>query len=226
MLSVSGVVLALMAAVAPVAIDRAGSALRGGADAPSPVVASAEETRAILGSVLAQKPAGGRVPAPPKAGQPPQAEPARILILTDRSQCFAPQGEAEAKTSCLSAMADSLLAAELDASMPRKLREELLLANREPHPLLLAGIRGTQVESEANIERAFAGGWWDDFYRKYPGASGIVRIGRPVLTKDRQQALIYVAHSCGGLCGKGMVYLLSRSGAGWSIVQEQMLWIS
>ncbi|MGA7296434.1 MAG: hypothetical protein WBW92_02840, partial [Rhodanobacteraceae bacterium] len=66
----------------------------------------------------------------------------------------------------------------------------------------------------------------DDFYKRYPATSGFVRVSQSVLTKDRQQALIYVAHYCGGLCGTGTVLLLKRSGSTWRIVKKEMLWIS
>ena len=217
--------LALLATVAigtlP-AFHWAKAGLRSMAERPDPIVATPEETRAILGAVLERMKLIGAPPPPPEPGEAPRPELKRILVLADQSLCLAET----TKPGCVSEFADDLLISELDAFAPRKLRLELVAANQAPQHLDLRGIPATKVVSSSEIQKIFKGGWWDDFYKRYPATSGFVRVSQSVLTKDRQQALIYVAHYCGGLCGTGTVLLLKRSGSTWRIVKKEMLWIS
>ncbi len=189
----------------------------------APVVATPEETRAILGAVLDRMKFVGVPPPPPRDGDPPRPEPQRILILADQSLCFSNK---DPVPNCASEPADWILIPELDSIAPRKLRQELILANQTPSQLYLSGIPKTKVAGSSDIQKIFANGWWNDFYKKYPGTSGFARITNPVLTKDRSQALIYISQHCDGLCGTGTVLLLVRLGSSWRIIKEEMVWIS
>ena len=40
------------------------------------------------------------------------------------------------------------------------------------------------------------------------------------------QAIVYVANTCGGLCGKGYYVLLTESSGSWKIERDLMLWVS
>lgn len=217
--------LAVLATVAIGALPAAHwvkAELRNRAERPDPIIATPEETRAILGVVLERMQFVGVPPPPPEPGEPPRPESKRILILADRSLCF---GKA-LEPGCAPDFPGRLLIPELDALAPRKLRLELVAANQTPHSLDLSSIPGTTVVRSSEIQQIFESGWWDDFYKRYPGTSGFARISQPVLTKDRRQALIYVAHRCDGLCGTGTIHLLARSGSSWRIVKEEMLWVS
>lgn len=102
-----------------------------------------------------------------------------------------------------------------------------MLANRSMHRLALDGIPRTQPIDAAALDKILAGDdWWDDFYSRYPGTAGFVAVSLPVLSEDRQQALIYVAHSCDGLCGAGNLFVLQRTAGGWRIIADEMMWIS
>jgi hypothetical protein len=65
---------------------------------------------------------------------------------------------------------------------------------------------------------------WEDFYRKYPKAGGIVRMSRLFLEKDKTKGLIYISISKGGLNGVG--YLVYFDLSGNRIIKKQKLWIS
>ncbi|WP_313914047.1 hypothetical protein, partial [Tahibacter sp.] len=58
------------------------------------------------------------------------------------------------------------------------------------------------------------------------GIAGQLQVTVPVLTVDRQQALVYVAHRCDGLCGSGTLFLMQRSASGWRVEKRMVLWIS
>ena len=199
--------------------------LRHIADAPKPIVATSEETRAILATVLERKKFAGVPPPPPEPGrQAPHSVPPRTLILGDQSLCIS---EVTATSSCEPELTDSLLNPQLGSIAPEKLRKELAIANQQIHPLSLEGIPQTKVVSTRAIEQIFSNnGWWPDFYSKYPGTAGFARISIPVLTADKQQALIYISFHCDGLCGTGTLLLLERLGTGWRVTKEALLWIS
>lgn len=81
--------------------------------------------------------------------------------------------------------------------------------------------------SKKKLNRVFEkGGWWDEFYEKYPGSSGIIEFSRPGYSTDGRQALIYVSRTSGGLAGSGYLVLLELKDRKWVIVGEMQQWIS
>jgi hypothetical protein len=217
------VLLCAVAICAPLAFNMIKVELRHRAERPDPVVATSDETRAILTAVLDQMDFVGIPPPPPEDGEQPRPETKRDLILADESLCFSASIK---RPDCELDEKGRILVPELDRFAPRKLREELLLANQEKHSLELPGIPGTKMVPAADIQRIFKAGWWSDFYKKYPDTSGFAEVSRPVLSEDRQQALVYIAHHCDGVCGTGTILLLAREGSEWRVVKQEMLWIS
>lgn len=67
---------------------------------------------------------------------------------------------------------------------------------------------------------------WRSFYDKYPGSPGIISLSRVGFNADRKQAIVYVANSCGGLCGKGYYVLVTKDSGDWRIERDLMLWVS
>lgn len=192
------------------------------AEQPRPVLATPEETRAILQIVLVPVQYPG-VPPPPGPESPNRVPVLRTLILSDRSLCFSREPSA---TKCGEAEA-LLVSPELDPIASRKFREELVLANASAHALALDGIPGTRVVAHAEIDRILAtDGWWHTFYQRFPDTAGVARISRPVLSPDRARALIVVSHQCDGLCGMTSIHLLYRSGTGWHIASDVVLRVS
>ena len=70
------------------------------------------------------------------------------------------------------------------------------------------------------------GGWWPEFYRRYPKSAGYWQFSRPGYNTARDEAVLYVSHSCGGLCGTGHLYLLSKQDGKWTVKNRVMLWIA
>lgn len=217
--------LAILAAVAMAAVSPVHGVeakLRNDGDMPSPVIATPDEMHAIVSAVVEHMKFEGAPLPPPGLGEPPRLAPKPILVVVDRSLCFA----VATKPDCGWESTEDLLIPELDAVAPREFRAELVAANQEPHLLDLEGIPHTKVARSSDIERISAKGWWRDFYNQFPDSAGLARISQPVLAKDRMQALIFVAHYCGGLCGTGTILLLNRTGTDWQVIKKQMLWIS
>jgi len=67
---------------------------------------------------------------------------------------------------------------------------------------------------------------WQSFYERYPGAAGQIRLSRVGLDEQGTHALVYVNHSCGGLCGDGGMVLLERRGDRWVVLKYAVMWVS
>lgn len=85
-----------------------------------------------------------------------------------------------------------------------------------------------QIVTRAEIDALFKKGHdgWEKFYKKYPNAGGFWEFSRPGFNKDSTEAVLYVGHHCGWLCGTGHLYLVRKDGDKWKVVNRVMLWIS
>jgi hypothetical protein len=81
---------------------------------------------------------------------------------------------------------------------------------------------------EKELDRIFSNGpaGWPKFYNKYPKSSGYVGFSRVGFSKAGDQAVVYVSHGCGGLCGSGNYVLLVKTNNAWTVKQKMMAWIS
>jgi hypothetical protein len=69
-------------------------------------------------------------------------------------------------------------------------------------------------------------GGWKDFYKKYPKSSGYWNFSPVGYDAAGTEALVYVGHHCGGLCGTGHMVLLTKENGHWIVKNRVMLWIS
>ena len=67
---------------------------------------------------------------------------------------------------------------------------------------------------------------WKTLEEKYPRASGFIRLAGVGFNPERDEALTYVEHGCGELCGTGTYVLLRKSTKGWKVEKTVMLWIA
>jgi hypothetical protein len=67
---------------------------------------------------------------------------------------------------------------------------------------------------------------WEGFYRAYPSAPGLFKLSRVGFNADKSQALLFVAHSCGLLCGEGSYFVLVKKDGEWKVVKELTTWVS
>lgn len=67
---------------------------------------------------------------------------------------------------------------------------------------------------------------WKEFYERYPNSPGMISLSRVGFNSDKDQALVYVGNSCGGLCGKGYYVMLMKSDRVWKVQKEMLLWVS
>jgi hypothetical protein len=77
----------------------------------------------------------------------------------------------------------------------------------------------TLVDS-STIDRLFRHGseGWDSFYKRYPESGGYLTLSPVGFNKDKTQAIVYIASSCGSLCGRWGFHLLERVQGNWKEV--------
>jgi len=70
------------------------------------------------------------------------------------------------------------------------------------------------------------GDGWLIYYRRFPGAQGILTFSRGGFRADGTQALFYWSNRCEGLCGTGMYVVLEKRNDRWVIAKEIEMWVS
>lgn len=229
-LALSGVIAGLIvsAGSAPIVLYQLEQVRVERANRPDPHPATVTEQREILRALLKENRYLGVPPPPPKPGERWEQPKPRPVVLASSSVFFCrATPDPKPNRACIHSHVEEALGDRtLDTKIPVKLRLELVAGNRTsvpiPDPRTQALYRPL-----SEVERALAGpDWWHDFYRVFPGTAGLLQASRAVLSDDRTHALIYVAHTCDGLCGTGAVYELAKDGAGWRVIDGMLLWMS
>jgi hypothetical protein len=83
-----------------------------------------------------------------------------------------------------------------------------------------------KLVEHAKLEQIFKKGGWEEFYRKYPNAAGFWDFSHPGYNEARTEAVLYVGHSCGDLCGTGHLFFVAKETGQWKVKNRLMLWIS
>jgi hypothetical protein len=83
-----------------------------------------------------------------------------------------------------------------------------------------------KVIAQAEMDKAFKGGGWGAFYKRYPQSGGYWIFSRPGYNAEGNEAVLAVSHWCGELCGTGHLYLLTKQNGQWTVQNRLMLWIS
>ena len=191
----------------------------------SPTSVTPLEFQSILFAVLEHSRLYGVPPPPPEAGGGHSAHIRKPVVLENETVAIC----VAAGTPGCKSMEDTemFLFPGADPKIPKQLRRELIAANLASVKFECPTSEWVQCASSEDISSIFTnGGWWSDFYRKYPTTAGVMKVTNPVLSHDGKSALIYVAYQCDGLCGAGSLVMLSRVGAAWVVWREEELWIS
>ena len=67
---------------------------------------------------------------------------------------------------------------------------------------------------------------FEEFYRRYPKSPGFITLSRVGFNHAKTQALLYIGHLCGGLCGSGQFFLLVKERNSWKIQYAATTWVS
>lgn len=100
--------------------------------------------------------------------------------------------------------------------------DNYLLRNKTPETLKVSNLGIHYVL----VKNGDLHGSWFKFYAKYPNSPGIVYLSKVGFNARHDQAFLYAARSCGGLCGAGEYVLLAKVNGKWEVRQEQELWVS
>jgi hypothetical protein len=103
--------------------------------------------------------------------------------------------------------------------------DDYLLRNETPAQLKIWN-PGVNYVLAANSDLPVSANFWGEFDERFPNSSGILSFSNVGFNQQYNQALVYVAHSCGGLCGEGDFVLLRKVNGKWEILNEQNMWIS
>jgi hypothetical protein len=130
---------------------------------------------------------------------------------------------------------DSHGQALLDSDVVRLLKERNRSGAMMPGDANFACLRRTDSEE---IDEAFGanrgnaatrpsrGADWTAFYKAFRGSKGVVSMSLPAYSNARHQATVYLSHTCGRLCGQGILYVLKRNDDSWVLIKTVSLWIS
>lgn len=67
---------------------------------------------------------------------------------------------------------------------------------------------------------------WCKYFEDYPNSSGFISFSRVGFNPEGSQALVYVIHGCGGLCGTSGYMVLKKQEGEWMIQKSMAVWIS
>jgi hypothetical protein len=70
------------------------------------------------------------------------------------------------------------------------------------------------------------GNFWEAFYKRYPTATGLIRLGAVAVQPATSQVLAYCGRQSAPLGGEGHLFLVSRSASGWAVTARRLLWES
>jgi len=65
-----------------------------------------------------------------------------------------------------------------------------------------------------------------DFQTRFPNNFGYFVVSHAGLNLGKTEAILYVDHFCGGLCGSGGYFLMRKLGGVWRVVDQHVTWIS
>ena len=70
------------------------------------------------------------------------------------------------------------------------------------------------------LKAIFSGGWWPDFFRRYPKAQGLLKLSRVGFNQAGDRALLYIRNQWGGKSGLGGFVFLSLKGSQWVVTEK------
>jgi hypothetical protein len=65
-----------------------------------------------------------------------------------------------------------------------------------------------------------------NFEARFPNNFGYFVVSHVGLNPGKTEAILYVDHFCGGLCGSGGYYLMRNVNGVWHVVDQHVIWIS
>lgn len=80
--------------------------------------------------------------------------------------------------------------------------------------------------SKALFDGVTPGAGWEKFFKRFPGAPGLLRLSHVGFDDTLSHALVYVEHECGAECGTGHLFHLSLvTGGAWQVQGGVTVWM-
>jgi hypothetical protein len=76
------------------------------------------------------------------------------------------------------------------------------------------------------VNRSDLGAKVGDFEARFPDNFGFFVVSHVGLNLNKTEALLYLDHFCGGLCGGGDYVLMRKVNSAWHVVERHMTWVS
>lgn len=174
-----------------------------------------DEEYAVYSAVIADMFAGGKVTFDTQAK-------VKVLVIKDHTVSDSLRADVESQ--------DWKYLKQHFPSVSQAAIDDFVAKNKEAHLLKDAfdiELNHTMVGKD-EIDRMFQGGpgGWEEFYKRFPSSGGFVGVSRAGFNPEMNQALVYVEHGCGGLCGTGHYVLLEKNDGKWKAAKKFMAWIS
>lgn len=147
----------------------------------------------------------------------------RIVLLSQTSGGF-PPGMAASTSFGANARKDLLDTAAADTKSDFQTKAGLqcdVPTNIEPRERI---VFVTPNQMDALFPKG--AGDWGAFGKKYPRAAGFTLVSAIGFNASQEQALVYVGHSCGMLCGSGYLVLLAKKQDKWEVQKIANIWVS
>ena len=174
-----------------------------------------DEEYAVYSAVIADMFAGGKVTFDTQAK-------VKVLVIKDHTVNDPLRADVESQ--------DWRYLKQNFLSVSQAAIDDFVAKNKEAHQLKDAfsvELNHTMIRKD-ELDQMFKGGvgGWEEFYKRFPGSGGFVGISRAGFNPEMNQALVYVEHGCGGLCGTGHYLLLEKNDGKWKVAKKFMAWIS
>jgi hypothetical protein len=82
------------------------------------------------------------------------------------------------------------------------------------------------VQSFFISRRELQGNNPNEFQTRFPNNFGYFVVSHAGLNLSKTEAILYVDHFCGGLCGGGGYFLMQKINGVWRVVDEHVTWVS
>jgi hypothetical protein len=100
----------------------------------------------------------------------------------------------------------------------------------------LSNLLSTDIQTELHLPsgaQSFFISWRElqgtnpiDFQTRFPDNFGYFVVSHAGLNLGKTEAILYVDHFCGGLCGSGDYFLMRKLNGVWHVVERHTVWIA
>ena len=91
---------------------------------------------------------------------------------------------------------------------------------RPPFERRFTGIGDYELPSPEELQSVFAKGGWSGFYERFPGAAGFFAFSRVGVSRDREEAILYLVHVRGATWGHEDEMLFRKQSNRWILAAE------